>query len=584
MYILGIHCGHNSTAALLENGKIIGCVSEERFNRKKNFYGFPSNSINFLLNSENISIEDIDKIIMCGRYPAATLFSADDFNVTKKEPILSKVKRKVMNLESDTPLIRSFSEFYIKKLFPIKMDKMRKSADSLILKHLNANSQNYLRIDHHLAHAAAAYYGFCDQSKPYLIFTADGGGDGLCATVSIAKNGQIKRIAQTDDSHSLGMIYAAVTEYLGMKPLEHEYKVMGLAPYTKPEYIKKTYEVFKKILRVNEDKLTFETTFRTQLTYDFLKKNLEKHRFDSISGAAQKFVEDILIQWIRAAIKKTGIHNIALGGGVFMNVKANMLISHIPEVKDIRVCPSCGDESLPIGATYWGFKLLNLKDETVHIHELYLGPEFSDKDILEALNSKEYKGKFKIKKSKNIERDVAKLLAKNKVVARCTGRMEWGARSLGNRAILAHPASFDTVKIINEQIKGRDFWMPFAPSILKESAKKYVVNPKNINGSFMIMAFNSTPLAHKTMRAAMHPYDLTIRPQIVSKENNPRYHKLIREFEKLTGTGAVLNTSFNLHGDPVVCSPKDALYTLKNSGLEYLTMNDFLISKKTTFK
>ncbi|OGM56591.1 hypothetical protein A2955_02440 [Candidatus Woesebacteria bacterium RIFCSPLOWO2_01_FULL_37_19] len=254
----------------------------------------------------------------------------------------------------------------------------------------------------------------------------------------------------------------------------------------------------------------------------------------------------------------------------------------LPGVKSLFIFPSCGDESTAIGAAYYVYQNAREYDNSLSriesIEELYFGPEFTEKEISMELKKPKYK-KYKVRKVTAMEKEIASLISNRKIVARFAGRMEWGARALGNRSILTHPQNLEGVRDINEQIKSRDFWMPFACSILSEKMDKYIINPKKVAGQYMILAYDTNKLGAEKLRAAIHQYDFSVRPQEVMKKYNPRYHKLISEFEKLTGTGAVLNTSFNLHGYPIVCSPEDALYVFENSGLEYLALENFLVSK-----
>ena len=237
--------------------------------------------------------------------------------------------------------------------------------------------------------------------------------------------------------------------------------------------------------------------------------------------------------------------------------------------------PSCGDESNPIGAAYFLYKKITKKD-LLKLKNLYLGMKYSNDEVEKFLQK--YSAKYNIKYYKDIEKKIASLLANFNIVARFKGRNEWGARSLGNRAILGNPSDMKTFYEINDMIKKRDFWMPFAPSILEEDANIYIKNPKNIEALYMIVAFDSTPLAKKHFKAAMHQADHTLRVQIVTKENES-YYKLIKEFKRLTGIGGVLNTSFNLHGYPLVASLDQAIFTFENSNLKYLAIENFLVSK-----
>jgi carbamoyltransferase len=263
-----------------------------------------------------------------------------------------------------------------------------------------------------------------------------------------------------------------------------------------------------------------------------------------------------------------------------MNVKLNKIIMELPEVTDLFVYPSCGDETNAMGAAYNVYAQLADYQSMSPLRDFYTGPEYSDAQIREAIDNYRFDRPVSVQETDDIEGDVAQLLARGEVVARFKGREEFGARAMGNRSILADPSRPEVVKLINDAIKSRDFWMPFAPSLLDRREQDYAVNQKNIAAPYMIMAFDSTDRANE-FRAACHPYDLTIRPQVVYRDWNPSYYDLLEKFERLTGRGIVLNTSFNLHGYPIVSRPEDALHVLDQSGLAWLAIGNFLLHKQT---
>ena len=577
MYILGLNAGHNSTACLLKDGKIVGCVSEERFTRVKNHSGMPLKSVEFLLNENKIIIDDIDLIVL-----DQNLKKNPDFGKKFLEAYTKKsFKKRVLSRAGyNFPVL---FEKYFKFKGPmhtsgkIKKEESFKEKISAILK---IPKHKIEILNHHLAHAFAPCFNLQDKT---LIFTLDGEGDGLCATVSVFDGKDLKIISKTDKSSSLGYLYSIVTIFLGMKPLQHEFKVMGLAPYAKKHNIDKIYPEFKNIIKI-EDSLKFKSEFNMPFADHYLKKNFEFARFDMVAGGVQKLVEDLTCEWIVKAIKKTGINKIALSGGVFMNVKANQKIAELPEVKNLFVMPSCGDESNAIGSCYYGYKIYCKRNKVEFspksFSNLYLGPTYSSDYIGKLIKKRNLNEKYKITKPKNINKEIAKLLSKEKIVARCSGKSEWGARALGNRSILANPKSKDTIRILNETIKDRDFWMPFTPSIIDKDEKKYVVNPKKINANYMAITFDSTEKSLEDLPAAMHPYDFTLRPQIVKKIDNKEYYEILENFRKMSGSGAILNTSFNLHGEPNVLTPEDALHTVENSDLKYLALGPYLFEKK----
>src|SRR5207302_1073541 len=272
------------------------------------------------------------------------------------------------------------------------------------------------------------------------------------------------------------------------------------------------------------------------------------------------------------------------GGGVFMNVKANMLIADETWLGDLFVFPSCGDESNAVGAAYLGY--LDLCAESggraapKPFGPAYLGPDIQESEIEAVIENRDLASRYRVSEHTAIEEKIAELLVSDGVVARCAGRMEFGARALGNRSILANPSDHRVVPLINRMIKNRDFWMPFAPTILAERAADYLVNPKGLASPYMMLAMPTRPEVLEALVAAVHPQDGTARPQILERTWNPEYHAVIAEFERRTGIGAVLNTSFNLHGEPVVCSAGDAVDTFERSGLPHLAVGRWLISKK----
>lgn len=574
MYILGLNIGHNATACLLKDGKILNCVSEERFSRIKNHAGIPFKSISWILKENKISIQDINLIVLDDHY---TLHTNPKFGQQFLESYTKKSfkKRIISKFGYNNPNL-------YRKLLSFKSNKKEKNLPKLrknLSKILFFPEEKIITIDHHLAHACSTCFNI---NKNTLIFTLDGEGSGTSASVSIFDGKNLRMLSRTSKHASLGYLYSTTTMFLGMKPLEHEFKVMGLAPYAKEHNISKLYPKFQNLIKLN-DNLQFQSRFSMPFNDYYLFREMKFQRFDVIAGCVQKLVEDLVCSWVVKAIKKTGINSIALAGGVFMNVKAVMKISQMPEVKSLFVIPSAGDESNAIGCCFYGYKKFceknNMPFSPKPIEDLYLGPDYSDEYILDLIEKNNLKEKYKITKEKNINKKIASLLAKGEIVSRCSGKSEWGARALGNRSILANPSKKENIQIVNELIKDRDFWMPFTPSILDSAEKNYILNPKKIFSPYMAITFDSTTLAQKHLPAAMHPYDFTIRPQVVTKEYNKDYHELISHFKKLTGISGVLNTSFNLHGEPNVLTPEDALHTVENSSLKYLAVNDFLFEK-----
>lgn len=263
-----------------------------------------------------------------------------------------------------------------------------------------------------------------------------------------------------------------------------------------------------------------------------------------------------------------------------MNVKFNKAIMELPQVDDLFVFPSCGDETNIFGAS-WMIAADKQGHETIQpVKEFYFGRSFDDRTVKAEIDRYTFARDVSVTLEDDIEQRVAELLAKGEVVARFCGREEFGARALGNRSILADPSNNDVIKIINSMIKSRDFWMPFATSMTDKQASRCLVNPKGISSPYMILTFDTTDCIND-LKAGAHPYDLTVRPQVVEREWNPRYYRLIEEFARISGkNGGVLNTSFNLHGHPLVSAPRDALEVFDRSGLKHLAIESYLLSKK----
>ena len=409
------------------------------------------------------------------------------------------------------------------------------------------------------------------REKDTLVFTLDGIGEGINGTISIVKNDTIEEVYRTGEAN-LGRLWKYITLLLAMKPDEHEFKVMGMAPYANEKYANEVLKIFEDNYQYI-DGFDFKYRNRPKDIYFFFRKLLEGKRFDSIAGGLQLYTEKLVTKWIKNAIEITGIPRIVFSGGVAMNIKLNKEIAGMKEVKEFYVAPSAADESLALGVFYKYFG----KEDTPPLANLYLGPKYKREQILEVVSK--YKDKY-IVQEHITNKQVANFLADGYVIARFDGRMEFGARSLGNRSILGDPSKSDVVKKINSQIKSRDFWMPFTATILDTRELDYIVNPKGISCPYMTIAFDTTELARNHLKAAIHPYDYTARPQILSEKNNPGYYQLIKEFENITGIGGLLNTSLNLHGYPVVCSPEDAMETFVNSKLDMLLMGDILIKRE----
>lgn len=466
----------------------------------------------------------------------------------------------------------------IKKKNYFNFSLTRKFYINFINKQSKGLIKSISHIDHHTCHAYYAAYAPEINETKSAILTIDSEGDGLNQTLWIFDKNKkkLKNLIRNSEC-DLARIYRFVTLILKMKPNEHEFKVMGLAPYSKIEYSKKVYdEVFKDILDVKNCKVIHKN--RSKDLFKYLYNKTREHRFDSIAGGVQMLVEKISSKLVNQIAKKYKLNTFSISGGVSMNIKMNKILSELKNVKKLYVPPTGTDESLAVGACYYLNKLGNSKP----FKNIYLGQELVDEDLTKKKLETYLKNNNKYLIKKNIDhKHVAKLLSQGNIVAVARGREEFGARALGNRSILANPYIDGVVQKINEQIKNRDFWMPFALTILKEHHKKYLINNKSIDCDFMTIGFDTKIDKYNDIKNGTHPYDKSVRPQILSKKYNENYHSLINEFYKITKVPALLNTSLNLHGFPISSKIKDVISTFENSGLEYLYLEDnFLVKKK----
>ncbi len=557
--ILGIHDGHNSGVALIKDGEVVAAINEERLNNIKNYSGVPVLSIKKVFEIAKISPLDVNLITI------ASLLRLDD-------PV--KVENNKLHILAETFSPLMHQKWFIKDSIFI-LHKFRKIKGIVnVLNELGIGDKKINFIEHHLAHGACAYYQRPWNDKT-LILTLDGMGDGLSATVNIGSGFNIKRVAETSFYDSLGNnLYSEITAYLGMKRWEHEYKIMGLAPYGRYDEV---IDTLRKVVRINPLKpLEFENISghylkKMQLFY---QKALAGHRFDNIAAATQKLFEELVIEWVKNSIKETRIHRVVCAGGSFLNVKLNKLIRELDEVKDVFFYPAAEDGGIAVGAAMEGYyrycQKNNIQAKKVDITNVYYGQEFSKDQIEEFIKSNRLRSAKKVSYE-----EVAKLLVHGKIIARFSGRDEWGPRALGNRSIMADPRNLRVNRKINFAIKQRDFWMPFAPAVLEEDMRRYF--KKSRFAPYMVEAFDSKKKA-KEIIAGLHPYDLTGRPQAVNNWNLG-FRGIIRAFKKITGVGGILNTSFNLHGYPLVGNLETALWTFRNSDLDALLIEDWLIEK-----
>lgn len=592
MNILSLYIGHNSTIAYLKGNKLAYVLHEEKFDNIKNSDNFPLKCFAYLKTQEDLS--QIDKIVVVGKainrrllryietYTKADKHNIISYHVTLYDRILYILMRffpRLMNRVNDV-YIWLRQKKYTQRVYDLISQWLGYQVDEAKVSF----------ISHHEAHALSViyFYGLHQASDPVLVMTLDGGGDKHCATVSVRDQGNLERIAAVRNRYSLGDIRSkAVTGWLGMKPLEHEYKVMGLAAYTSPEYYQSVYEeLFKDKLKL--DWLTRTSKVPWNKAHIYYHNKFRGHRFDNIAGALQAYTEEHVLQWIKNAVEKTGIKRIAFSGGVFMNVKLNQKIQEQNYLEKVYFMPSAGDESTPLGGVLGGYR--ETKEDLASleaVNTMFSGVRYTDQAAQEILWS--YADKYTLSSFSDehllIEK-ITDLLQNFEIVAIFHGAGERGARSLCHRAILANASNLRSFHRVNDLIKMRDFRMPFAPTLLEERADKYIQDRPRLKDRVaessyrMITAFDSTPLAQKDLVAAIHQKDKTLRPQLVTAASNAFMYNILKSYEAKTGMGGIMNTSLNIHGYPLVGTIEQALFTLENSGLEHIVINNVLVSKK----
>ena len=594
MKILSVTLEKCSGCALLIDNKIIFSTSEERYSRIKSDSSFPLQSILHALKFAKIQGSDLDQVIICGNMLSLIPSLTNEYStlnvdeqlklmkdywypilVEKKSISFLELMKNKINLDQypfNTDLAKDFDYFTLENPYTDNDAKRVSSFFKNVLSDLlKIDQSKIIHMEHDWCHAAYGFYGSPIRDDNTLVVTADAWGDDLSGSISIFDKEKNQLIRIKEYSHKdfqLARIYRYTTLYLRMLANEHEYKVMGLAPYYTGSKREEVENIFDKMLSLNG----IEFHFNNEISdiFNFLEKNLSTFRFDHIASGLQKFTEKILVNWFTNLIDKYQSKSVVFSGGVSMNVKANMLISNIPKIKNFFVCGAGTDETLPIGACYHYAELNGISP--LPLETMYLGEEidYSESEINTLEN-------YKISKYTDVEQILSRVLD-NKIIAICRGRMEMGQRALGNRSIIADPRNIENIQKINHSIKMRDFWMPFAPVILFEKQEELIENPKKIDSPFMTITYNTIE-GRKKIPVAIHQSDQTTRAQILRKNQNSELWNLVNKFYEKTGIPALVNTSFNLHGKPIVNNLQDALHVFKNSGLDVLWLDNHIIEK-----
>lgn len=559
MNILGIGDNHDAGAALILDGKIVAAVNEERLTRIKLSGGFPSLSIRKVLEIAKISPRRIDKVVIASYFtPVAFLRYI--------EKLYQKHNRRVSQFSYFFNLYILYqvllSEFaFLKKLEVTLSKKILKRK----LKKLGINCEIHF-IEHHLAHTYSALIlsGCAEES---LVITADSMGDGISLTVNRASPKSIKRIYEEKGFSGISSYYSRITELLGFKPIRHEGKVTALAAYADAD---KALDIVNFLLNFRQDEFNKINYFLKQSKRSKLYKKLLSFSREEIAAAVQKNLELEFCKFVKFWLQKTSLHNLALAGGLFANIKLNQRIHELPEVESVFITPHMGDGGLALGAALYGAEAAPST-----LDNIYLGDSYPDSEMEKEL--KEFKLKYRYYEQTELEKYTAQLLGQGKIIGLFRGRLEFGPRALGNRSILYHTVDPAAKEIINHKL-GRTEFMPFSPVTLFEYTAQCYLDTKGAEytARFMNMSFDCTDWMKKNCPGVVH-IDGTARPQLVLNSENPFFYNLIEEYRKLTGIPSIINTSFNLHEEPIVATPKQAIESFLEAELDYLVLGNIIV-------
>ena len=566
MYTLGISCYyHDSSAAILKDGKVIAAVEEERFSRKKFDDDFPKQAINWCLKESGISSKNLDSVAFYDK------------------PVL-KFERLLDNYIAVAP--RGLYSFL--DVIPKWLHKRLWVKDE-ISKHLKDFNGEIVFPEHHMSHAAHAF--FTSSFDEAAILTVDGVGEWTTASFGTAHDTTIKLTNDIRWPHSVGLFYSAFTYFLGFKVNEGEYKLMGLSAYGKPKY----YDlIMENLVDVKNDGSIHLNMKYFSFTYDKVMTNqkfsdlfgipprkedskAEQIHYD-IAASAQLVLEDILLKMVNHVHKKTGMTNLCFGGGVALNGVANYKILKDGPFENLHIPPSPGDGGSAVGCAQYLYYCHDknkriMEDNVERIkNNIFVGPSHSNDEIKSFLDIN--KIDYKFLETNSLLQTVAKLIVEGNVVGWYQGKMEWGPRALGNRSIIADPRNAKMKDILNEKIKHRESFRPFAPCILEEYTSEYF--DVDVPSPYMLLV---APVKKPEKIPAVTHVDGTARLQTVSKDINLLFYNLITEFHKITGVPVLINTSMNVRGEPIVDTPEQAYNMIVKTDMDYIVMGDYIIKK-----
>ncbi len=575
MIVLGLIDSKPSAAAILQDGRILSAIAEERLCRMKLSSGMPRAAISLVMAEAGVSPADIDHVAV-----------AQNVSVFEPEPIPWKGW-----FDDDGIKTRQFDNFSASLApvfgrFPIAWrvhhqikqirSRERRQLIPAMMRQVYGIQAPVQFYDHHYCHATTAYY--TSDFAEALVVTLDGGGDGLSGSVYVGRNGRLQKLATVDSFNSLGNFYSYITQLCGFKAEKHEGKVTGLAAIGQPIYA----DILREFIGYQEPgQIRYRVPMYHRSALRMLAERLPAD-FDRahLAASVQLILEEVGVAFIQHWLRQTGLRQIAVAGGVFANVKFNQRVHELPEVDSIFIHPAMDDSGLSVGSAMAAQAAEPGYDPSQMIRRLenvYFGPAYSDEEIAREVAASGCAATLEA----NIQGRIAELLAAGHVVARFTGRMEYGPRALGHRTILYTTTDATVNDWLNENLRRTEF-MPFAPATLIEHAHECYEGMAGAEdpARFMTITFNCTPRMREQSPGVVH-VDGTARPQLIDPQTAPDFYKILRAYHELTGIPSVINTSFNMHEEPIVCTPQDALRSFQQGNLAFLALDDWLVVHPT---
>ena len=561
MNVLGIWDGHDAGAALLVGGRLVAAVNEERCSRRKLEVGFPSRSISVCLEIAGVGAADVDVVAASTSDVAKTL--------SRWWPAMREryyLLRRRLRAPGVLGRLQKRTKYWITEIGPSRLtSRLSRHAIRRELAERAIEPRSLVVLDHHACHAAGA--AWASGMDPCVVITVDGVGDGLSATVSVFGDGRLRRVSSTPARDSLGVFFEHVTSLLNMRELEDEGKVMALADYTV-----EVDDADNPLLPlITVDGLRFRGQVAGHAMCSRLRKVLWSCPNEQFARMAQRTVELRVEELVVNAVRATGIGNVVLAGGVASNIKANRRAKLRPEVEDLYVFPHMGDGGLAVGAAVLA-AVEHGETPSIDLSDAGLGPEWPAETVSAVLRD----AGLPFRESRDVASDAAELIADGRIVLWFQGRMEYGPRALGHRSVLARPDRPDIRHRLNLELKRRVWYQPFGPSILERDARQVFCDWKGAPNRHMTTAYEVDP-AHRARLEGVVSVDGSCRAQVVPDEHDGPFTRLLKNLRRRIGIGAVLNTSFNLHGQPLVCTPEDAIAVYRQNGADALAIGPMLV-------